>query len=73
MMKRRPLSEPNPSENTLMTVLEVADFFRVKQRCVWLWVAQGILPEPLRIGKRIARWRRAEIEAVVAKQARQEA
>lgn len=32
---------------------------------VWRWAAEGILPKPLRIGG-ISRWKRADIDAVIA-------
>src|SRR4051794_23717062 len=47
----------------MMRSREVAEALDVSLRTVWLWVRNGNLPEPMRIG-RIVLWRRADIKAL---------
>ena len=49
---------------TLLTVGQVADFLGVSVRQVWNLRSQGLLPEPVRLG-RSSRWRRVELMAWV--------
>ena len=51
-------------QSTLMGVNDVADFLGVSARQVWNLRSQGLLPEPVRLG-RSSRWRRAELVAWV--------
>lgn len=49
-------------QSTLMGVNDVAGFLGVSARQVWNLRSQGLLPEPVRLG-RSSRWRRAELVA----------
>jgi excisionase family DNA binding protein len=48
-----------------MTVTEVAGRLKVATRTVWRWAASGLLPAPLRLSKRVKRWRVEDIERFV--------
>ena len=52
----------------LLTVREVARLCKVSVRQVWRLVAQGDLPEPIRLGAKSVRWREADIAARLARQ-----
>lgn len=32
---------------------------------IWRWVKEGRFPQPVRIGKRWTRWRKADVEAFI--------
>ena len=49
----------------LLNVSEVARILSVSTRTVWRLVSAGELPPPQRIGKRLRRWRAADIENYV--------
>ena len=51
-------------ESALMGVNDVAEFLGVSTRQVWNLRSQGLLPDPVRLG-RSSRWRRAELAAWV--------
>jgi predicted DNA-binding transcriptional regulator AlpA len=53
------------NEQLLLKDSEVAALLGLGRTTVWLYVSKGILPEPIKLG-RSARWRRSEIEAVIA-------
>jgi len=55
-----------PPEQLLLCVKEVAVLLGVSARSVWRLVAAGDLPQPIRLGKRLVRWRRVHLEALVA-------
>ncbi len=57
-MKARPLSS---LDSPLMTVQDVAGLFSVHERTVFVWIANGRLPPPLRISQRILRWKREDV------------
>ena len=51
------------------------EFYRVKdlvhrlqigESTVWRWAREGKLPEPIRLGRRVTVWRRADIENFIA-------
>lgn len=52
-------------EPRLLKVSDVARALAVSTRTVWRLVSAGELPPPQRIGKRLRRWRAADIEAYV--------
>ena len=56
---------PQPSAN-LLTPREVAAMLRVNRDTVYVQCRRGVLPKPIRIGQRIIRWRRADIERFLA-------
>ncbi len=62
-MKTQKLSLPG---SILLNILDVCDILQISQKTVWVWVATGKLPEPVRLAKRKVRWRRADIEALIA-------
>lgn len=46
-------------DGPLMSVKEVAEYLRISTRSVSRAVSTGVLPAPVRIGKRSPRWPRA--------------
>jgi len=47
----------------LLRIGDVAEILNVAVITIAKWVRSGHFPEPLRIGRKSARWRRAQIEA----------
>ena len=47
----------------LLTAEQTAEALQVAVQTLRRWVANGEFPPPVRIGRRIIRWRRADIEA----------
>ena len=45
---------------------EVGKAFGIGRSTVWDWVKYGILPQPVRFGRRTTRWPVSEIEALKA-------
>lgn len=45
-----------------LTSFEVAGMLKVSTRTLWRLVARKIVPEPVRINRKLVRWRREEIE-----------
>ncbi len=64
MKKAAVLSPPN---SMLMTVADVCDLLQITDRTVRKWTDNGKLPVPIRMGRRIIRFRRADIEALLEK------
>jgi predicted DNA-binding transcriptional regulator AlpA len=46
----------------LLSATQLAAFLRVSRRSVWRWTASGRLPQPVRFGRRVVRWRISEIK-----------
>lgn len=57
---------PNPD---LLTVRDVARRLNIGTRTVWRYCATGDLPAPIRLGKRVVRWKAADIERFVEEMA----
>lgn len=55
----------------LLTVQEVADLFSISVREVWRRADSGQLPKPLRLGEKLRRWVREEIDTVIERAMRQ--
>jgi len=51
------------SSAALLSVNEVAALMSVSARTVWRLTAEGVLPQPVILGKQLRRWRLNEIEA----------
>ncbi len=52
--------DTSPTE--VLTKKDLCKQLKVSMRTIERWMAEGILPPPLRIGPRSPRWRKAEIE-----------
>ncbi len=50
-----------------LSARQLAGLLSISVRSVWRLAAAGKLPEPVRLGRRIARWREADVEAAVAR------
>jgi len=50
----------------LMTIDEIAELMKITTRSVRQRWYDGVIPKPIRIGRRSIRWRRAEVEAFIA-------
>lgn len=55
----------------LLKVHEVAAMLAISTREVWRRADSGLLPKPLRLGDKVRRWVRVEIEAVIEKAKRE--
>jgi excisionase family DNA binding protein len=53
----------SPQLPELFTSRQVARLLKVCRRTVWRKVQRGELPQPLRLGRRLVRWRADEIRA----------
>ena len=56
------MSDENKDVDPLLSIEEVATFFDVHPHTIRRWYEAGIIPKPLRYGKRCLRWRRSVIE-----------
>jgi predicted DNA-binding transcriptional regulator AlpA len=54
------------NDASMMTVQEVADFFKVSKASVRRWVAVGFFPRPLRLSPGTIRFRKADIDRFAA-------
>ncbi len=52
-------------EDRLVSVKEVAKALGIGVSTVWLWVQQGRLPEPIKLGDRCTRWKMSAIQSVI--------
>lgn len=43
---------PNSTPAKLVSAKYVADFYGIGLSTLWRWLAQGLIPEPIRIGRR---------------------
>lgn len=53
-------SLPKP-ENFYLTVVQVADRYKVSTDTIWRWSREGALPKGLKIGPNATRWRLADL------------
>lgn len=58
-----------PATPDLLTPDEVAARLGVTRSTVTRWRRDGLLPEPIRIGQNYVRYRKADIEHLLAKEA----
>jgi predicted DNA-binding transcriptional regulator AlpA len=47
----------------VLSIDDVAEHFDVSTRTIWRWVAVGVFPAPLRIGRRMRYWDAGEIDS----------
>lgn len=47
----------------MMNIHEVCELLRVSRTTLWRWRRDGVGPEPVQVGPRTLRYRRAEVEA----------
>lgn len=71
--KAAPSDAPNRPFGGLLSAEEFAAELGVSRRTVHRYVADGILPKPRKLGPRLSRWTREEVEAAKAKLAAAEA
>lgn len=64
-------AEKRMEASRLLKVQEVARMLAISVREVWRRADSGMLPKPIRLGGKIRRWLREEIEAVIDKAIRQ--
>tara|TARA_B100001123_G_scaffold142392_1_gene165414 strand:+ start:266 stop:493 length:228 start_codon:yes stop_codon:yes gene_type:complete len=54
---------PSEFPNALIDSAELAKFLGVSQQTVKRWACNGVMPKGRRVGPRLMKWNRAEIEA----------
>jgi predicted DNA-binding transcriptional regulator AlpA len=59
----RPSFGPNPGR--LLSAKDVAFHLNASTRTVWRWCEQGLLEQPIRLGKRMTRWHPEAVRAFV--------
>jgi prophage regulatory protein len=52
--------------NDLLKAADVMQKLGIGRTALWRWMKAGILPPPIRIGKRYMRWREEDIEAFIS-------
>ena len=50
------------TENTYVSVTQLARRYSVDRSTIWRWVQRGTLPQPVRLSEQTTRWRLDEIE-----------
>jgi len=51
----------NTKEQMLLTTNELVQVLRTTREALWRWRKSGLFPEPLRMHRRLIRWRSADI------------
>lgn len=64
-MPPRKRYQPLLVADPLLTTLEVAGRLRCSTRTVWRYVAQGLLPEPIRLSSQKRLWRASDVQKVL--------
>jgi predicted DNA-binding transcriptional regulator AlpA len=59
------MSANAPQQQRLLTAREVADHLGVHVRSVWRLASTGRLPQPVRLSKRIVRWRQSDVAKAI--------
>lgn len=52
------MSDRTPSSSVLLDARELAAMCSVSKPSIWRWLAEGRLPEPIRLTSQCLRWRR---------------
>lgn len=60
------LREVSAPIRQVWSVDDVSEHFNVTPRTIWRWVADGVFPAPLRIGRRMRYWDATEIDSWLA-------
>lgn len=50
----------------LLDIAQVADLLRISRRTAWRLLSRGVLPPPIRLSRRVVRWRANDIERLLA-------
>ena len=50
------------TENTYVSVTQLARRYSVDRSTIWRWVQRGTLPQPFRLSEQTTRWKLEEIE-----------
>lgn len=50
----------------LITSRVVADRLSISVRTLWRWVSEGRIPEPIRVNRKMVRWKRIAIDEAIA-------
>ncbi len=53
---------PQPETDRLLSIKEVAALFGVHPQTITRWLAQGLLPQPLRFNRKVIRFRASDID-----------
>jgi predicted DNA-binding transcriptional regulator AlpA len=69
--ERPPSVKPAPACDDFLTAGDLADRMQVCKQTVRNWVKRGLLPPPVRMGRRSLRWRAAQVREFLLR--RQEA
>jgi prophage regulatory protein len=56
---------PAEELDQLLSIKDVCDFLSISKRTAWRWVAEGILPQPIRFTARCDRWKASDIQRVI--------
>jgi predicted DNA-binding transcriptional regulator AlpA len=72
------VSSKHPEDDAMTTKpylsdKDLAERFGVTRTTVWRWTAEGLLPEPVKIGPNTTRWRLADVQAFEAMRAQEAA
>jgi prophage regulatory protein len=55
----------DPPTDLLLTVKDVADCLSVSVRTVWRWTAEHKIPQPIKLGYNVVRWKASEIQRLI--------
>lgn len=52
-------------QERLLRPCEVAQLLGIATRTLWRWRSEGRLPEPIKVNRKVVRWRASEIAACI--------
>ena len=52
-------------DDAFISVAELARMLNVSRKTIRVWSLRGVLPEPIRLGERVLRWRRSDVMAAL--------
>jgi prophage regulatory protein len=58
-------TDPAPAE-VMLSAKEIIALFGVDRRTLFRWVAAGAFPKPIKMSRVLLRWRKADIDKVIA-------
>ena len=66
-------AEPIPTIEPLVEIGVLTSIFGVSRGTIRRWVEGGVFPQPLRVNRRLIRWKLSEVQAFIESKGNQDA